>query len=293
MTHFTGIFAPIATPFLNGTINWEGLKQNIAFYNKTKLAGLVVLGSNGEFALLSHEEKTQLVAFVRQHLVADKKIIAGTGCESTEETIALSNECAAVGADAALVVTPWYYKGSYTEDVLAVHFQTVADAVKVPVMLYNMPRNAGINMTPGLVARLAKHPNIVGVKDSGGDIVQIANIIRQTSADFSVFAGSGSFLYATLALGGVGGTLAVANVLPDYCAELAEAVNQGDHKRAVEMQKNLMEINAAVTSKYGISGLKKVMDMIGLVGGDPRPPLLPLDDSKTEDLKRLLAPFGL
>ena len=160
-------------------------------------------------------------------------------------------------------------------------------------MLYNMPRNAGINMTPGLVARLAKHPNIVGVKDSGGDIVQITNIIRQTPADFSVFAGSGSFLYATLALGGVGGTLAVANVLPDYCAELAEAVNQGDHKRAVEMQKNLMEINAAVTSKYGISGLKKVMDLIGLVGGDPRPPLLPLEDSKTEDLKRLLAPFGL
>ena len=293
MTHFKGIFAPIATPFLNGSINWEGLKQNIAFYNKTKLAGLVVLGSNGEFALLSHDEKTQLVAFVRQHLVADKKIIAGTGCESTEETIALSNECAAVGADAALVVTPWYYKGSYTEDVLAVHFQTIADAVKVPVMLYNMPRNAGINMTPGLVARLAKHPNIVGVKDSGGDIVQITNIIRQTPADFSVFAGSGSFLYATLALGGVGGTLAVANVLPDYCAELAEAVNQGDHKRAVEMQKNLMEINAAVTSKYGISGLKKVMDLIGLVGGDPRPPLLPLEDSKTEDLNRLLAPFGL
>ena len=292
MKLFTGIFAPIATPFQNGRIHWDGLKQNLAFYNKTKLAGLVVLGSNGEFALLSHEEKTQLVAFVRKHLVADKKIIAGTGCESTEETITLSNECAAVGADAALIVTPWYYKDSYTEDVLTVHFQTIADAVEVPVMLYNMPRNAGVNMSAGLVSRLAKHKNIVGVKDSGGDIVQITNIIRQTPEDFSVFAGSGSFLYATLALGGVGGTLAVANILPDYCAELAEAVQQGDHAKAVEMQKNLMEINAAVTSKYGISGLKKAMDLIGLVGGEPRKPLLPLDATKAEDLKRLLAPFG-
>lgn len=291
MKRFTGIFAPIATPFQQNQIDWAGFEKNIAFYNKSKLAGLVVLGSNGEFALLSHQEKLEIVGFVRKHLAKDKKMIVGTGCESTEETLLLSNECADLGADAALIVTPWYYKGSYTDDVLVQHFQTIADACKIPVMLYNMPRNAGINMSAGLVAKLAKHPNIVGVKDSGGDIVQITNIIRSTPADFSVFAGSGSFLYPTLALGGVGGTLAVANILPDFCAELAEAVVAGEHNKAVEMQMKLMEINAAVTSKYGISGLKAAMDLIGLVGGAPRTPLLPCDQKQMDDIKRMLSAF--
>ncbi len=291
MKRFTGIFAPIATPFQQNQIDWAGFEKNIAFYNKSKLAGLVVLGSNGEFALLSHQEKLEIVGFVRKHLAKEKKMIVGTGCESTEETLLLSNECADLGADAALIVTPWYYKGSYTDDVLVQHFQVIADACKIPVMLYNMPRNAGINMSAGLVARLAKHPNIVGVKDSGGDIVQITNIIRSTPEDFSVFAGSGSFLYPTLALGGVGGTLAVANILPDFCAELAEAVVAGEHSKAVEMQMKLMEINAAVTSKYGISGLKAAMDLIGLVGGAPRTPLLPCDQKQIDDIKRMLSAF--
>lgn len=293
MAKFTGIYAPIATPFIGDAIDWQGLKKNIEFYNKSKLSGLVVLGSNGEFALLNRKEKLELVAFVRTHLVPYKKVIAGTGCETTKEVIALSNDCADLGADAVLIVNPWYYKGSYTDEVLAAHFTKIADNVKVPVMLYNMPRNTSINLSANLVALLSKHENIVGVKDSGGDIVQITNIIRKAPADFCVFAGSGSFLYPTLALGGVGGTLAVANILPDFCAELAQAVSDGRHQEAVEMQKKLMDLNAAVTSQYGIPGLKKAMDLIGLVGGLPREPLLPLSEEKSAHLKSLLAQFGL
>jgi len=268
MHHFQGIYAPIATPFFKGEIDWDALKHNIEFYNKSKLAGLVVLGSNGEFAMLTYDEKVAMVSFVRKHLHNDKKIIAGSGCESTRETIQLSNSCADVGADAALVVTPWYYKDSYKDDVLKAHYTTIADACVIPVMLYNMPRNAGVNMSASLV-------------------------INGTPAQFSVFAGSASFLYATLALGGVGGTLAVANVLPDLCVSLMEAVNEGRHAKAVEIQGRLMAVNAAVTSRFGIPGLKKAMDLIGLKGGEPRMPLLPLDDAKTADLKKILAGVGL
>jgi len=293
MHRFQGIYAPIATPFVKGEIDWDALKHNIDFYNKSKLAGLVVLGSNGEFAMLTYDEKVELVSYVRKYLCSDKKIIAGSGCESTRETIQLSNSCADVGADAALVVTPWYYKDSYKDDVLKAHYTAVADACIIPVMLYNMPRNAGVNMSSSLVCELAKHPNIAGVKDSSGDIVQITNIINGTPADFSVFAGSASFLYATLALGGVGGTLAVANVLPDLCVSLMEAVQGGRHAEAVAIQCKLMSVNAAVTSRFGIPGLKKAMDLIGLKGGEPRMPLQPLDDAKTADLKKILAGVGL
>ncbi|NLN83094.1 MAG: dihydrodipicolinate synthase family protein [Firmicutes bacterium] len=293
MHQFKGIYAPIATPFNGDSIDWPGLKKNLDFYNQSKLAGLVVLGSNGEFALLNRKEKLELIAFVREHLSKDKKMIAGTGCETTQEVIDLSNECADLGADAALIVNPWYYKGSYNDAVLANHFTKIANQVKMPIMLYNMPRNTSISMSANLIAQLAQHPNIVGVKDSGGDIVQITNIIRLTPANFSVFAGSGSFLYPTLAMGGVGGTLAIANILPDFCADLAAAAQAGQHEKAVSMQKKIMELNAAVTSKYGIPGLKKAMDLIGLVGGTPREPLLPVDEGKTADIKRLLAEFDL
>lgn len=291
---FQGIYAPIATPFdREGQIDYAALEKNIAFYNQTKLAGLVVLGSNGEFALLSHREKCELVRFVRQKLVASKRIIAGTGCESTQETIELSKECADAGADAVLVVTPWYYKGSYTENVLEAHFSAVADAVPVPLMLYNMPRNTSLNMSAALVTKLSQHKNIVGVKDSGGDIVQMTNIINNTPAGFAVFAGSGSFLMATTVMGGVGGTLAIANIMPDLCVELFEAARDGELTKARQLQQRLMAPNAAVTSGMGISGLKKAMDLIGLCGGAPRLPLQPLSDENTAKLRAILSEAGL
>lgn len=293
-TPFQGIFAPVATPFTaSGVIDWAALEKNIEFYNKTRLAGIVVLGSNGEFALLSHEEKVAMVRFVRQKLVAEKRVIAGTGCESTAETIQLGKEAAEAGAEAALVVTPWYYKGSYTDPVLEQHFTAIADDSPIPVMLYNMPRNTGLNISVGLVSKLAKHSNIVGVKDSGGDIVQITNIINNTPDDFSVFAGSGSFLMATILAGGVGGTLAVANIMPDVCVDLYEASLNGDMLNARKLQQRIMAPNAAVTSGMGISGLKKAMDLLGLVGGAPRLPLLPLDAAKTAELAKILSAAGM
>ncbi len=289
---FTGIYAPIATPFQNDEIDYQALKFNLERYSATGLAGLVVLGSNGEFALLDMDEKMRLVEFVRQHTAPGKRIIAGTGCESTRDTIRLTRHAASVGADAALVVTPHYYKGNMTEPVLERFFTEVADASPIPIMLYNMPRNTNLNMSSGLIARLSKHKNIVGVKDSGGNIVQIAEIIANTDDDFSVFAGSGSFLYATLALGGVGGTLAVANILPDMCVQLYDAVLAGNHADAKVIQQKLLAANAAVTSRFGIPGLKQAMDYLGYKGGIPRRPLVSVSEQTAAEIKQILQNVG-
>lgn len=290
---FTGIYAPIPTPFINGEIAWDKLRENVEKWGKTSLAGLVVLGSNGEFALLNEKEKVEMVRFVREHLPKEKKVIAGTGCETTRDAIHLTRECAAAGADCALLLNPYYYKDAYTEPVLKQYFLDVADASSIPVMVYNMPKNTGVNLSARLVIELSQHPNIVGLKDSSGNIVQIAEICAATGPDFSVFAGSGSFLLASLAVGAVGGTLAVANIMPEDCTKLISLYNAGKLAEARALQHKLLEPNNAVTAKWGIPGLKAALEHIGYYGGEPRRPLLPLDSTERAKLLAVLKRAGL
>ena len=286
MNKIEGIFAPIATVFdASGDLDMARFAENISKFNKTKLSGLVVLGSNGEFALLTHREKLRLVEAAKEQISKDKLLIAGTGCESLRETIELTKECAYAGADGVLVVTPSYYKSDMTDEALKCYFNSVADESPVPLLLYNMPRNTGINIGPNLVDALAKHPNIVGIKDSSGNIAQIAEIIAKCPQDFAVFAGSGNFLLPTLALGGVGGTLAVANVVPDYCVAIYKLYKDGQMDKAKKLQLGLLELNAAVTTRYGIGGMKAAMELVGFHGGSPRRPILPA----TEDVRRKIA----
>ena len=230
--------------------------------------------------------------FVCKRARGGKPVIAGTGAESTAETIRLGEKAAEAGADAVLVVTPNYYKGSMTDPVLARFYTEVADASPLPVILYNMPRNTGINISARLAAELSKHPNIIGVKDSGGNIVQIADTIRNAAEGFAVFAGSASFLYASLVLGATGGTLALANVFPNECARLLKLFKAGNLEEAKKLQMVLMDSNTAVTARWGIAGLKAAMEMIGLYGGDPRPPLAPLGEADREELRKVLARTG-
>lgn len=288
-----GIFAPIPTPFINGEIAWDHLRENIAKWNKTNIAGMVVLGSNGEFAFLDHQEKVEMVRFVREHLLKDKMVIAGTGCETTREAVKLTQECAAAGAEVGLVLNPYYYKDSYSEPVLKQYFIDIADASPVPIMLYNMPKNSGVNLSAKLVIELAKHPNITGVKDSSGNLVQIADICAGTSADFSVFAGSASFLLPALSVGAVGGTLALANIMPNECVEVMTLFEQGKLEQAKAMQQRLLEPNSAVTARWGISGLKAALDYLGYFGGEPRRPLLPLPTEEVAKLHEVLKRAGL
>ena len=289
-----GIFAPIATAFdASREVDYSTFAENTVAFGATKLSGLVVLGSNGEFTLLSHEEKVKLVETARNHLPAEKMVIAGTGCESFRETLQLTKECAAVGADVALVVTPNYYKKDMNEAALGNFYTMLADASPIPVMIYNMPGNSGVNVPSSLTLKLAAHPNITGIKDSGGNIVQISEVLAKAPEGFSVFAGSGSYLLATLLLGGVGGTLAVANVVPDYCAEIQENFEKGDIEKARKMQLALLPLNAAVTSRFGIGGMKAAMDMVGFKGGLPRLPILPAGEETKKEIARILKELGI
>ncbi|NWF93193.1 MAG: dihydrodipicolinate synthase family protein [Syntrophaceae bacterium] len=287
-----GIYAPIATPFAGGKIAYDKLEKNLRFWLGSDLTGIVVMGSNGEFVLLSPEEKEELMRFVCGYVKGRKPVIAGTGAESTVETIRLNKVAAEAGAQAVLVVTPNYYKGEMTEQALGRFYQDVADASPLPVILYNMPRNTGVNISAKLAVELSKHPNIIGIKDSGGNIVQIAEIIRNAAEGFSVFAGSASYLYPTLALGGAGGTLALANIFPDECTRLQTLFEAGKMKEARDLQIRLIESNHAVTARWGIPGLKAALDMIGLYGGDPRPPLMPLEEADREELRKILIRTG-
>jgi len=287
-----GIYAPIATPFAGGEIAYDKLEKNLEFWLGSDLEGIVVMGSNGEFVLLSPQEKEELMRFVCARAKGKKPVIAGTGAESTVETIRLNMKAAEAGADAVLIVTPNYYKGEMTDPVLSRFYTDVADASPLPVILYNMPRNAGINISAKLAVELARHPKIIGVKDSGGNIVQIADMIRNAPEGFSVFAGSASYLYTSLALGATGGTLALANIFPNECARLQMLFDAGKIREARDLQMKLIDSNNAVTARWGIPGLKAAMEMIGLYGGDPRPPLVPLKEADREELRKVLTKTG-
>ena len=283
-----GIFPPIPTPFVNGKIAYEQLASNIEKWSKTGLKGLVAMGSNGEYIYLSAEEKRKFVEKVVEMTPDDMLVIAGTGCESTQETIELTRDCAACGAHAALVVTPHYYGGRMNETALQAYFEAVADGSPIPILLYNVPKFTHINMTAGLVAKLSRHPNIVGIKDSTGNVIQLGEFANRVDADFNLLVGTAGALFGALSLGCVGGVLALANVAPQICVRIYRHVLEGNFEAAKKLQLKMIPVNQAVTAIYGVPGLKTAMDMLGYFGGDPRPPLLPSSDKEKSEIREIL-----
>ncbi len=289
---FAGVYPPIATPFDEaGEIDHAALRFNVERWNRTHLAGYVVFGSNGENVFMDEQEKIAVLRTVAQAAAPGKQVIAGTGCESTRETIRLSRLAAEAGAQAALVVTPHYYKLS--DKRMEAFFRDVADACPVPLLIYNVPKFTGVNVGADLVARLAGHANIRGIKDSSGNVPQLTDILRRVSPDFAVLAGTASVLYPGCALGAAGGVVALANVAPEESAALVEAVAGGRHAEARELQMRLFAVNEAITATYGVPGLKAAMDMVGYRGGLPRRPLLPAEEPDREAIRRILAAAGL
>ncbi len=279
---------PITTPFERGEISFDKLTRNFARWNTAALAGYVVMGSNGESAFLTREEKLKLVEFSRKNIAADKLLVAGTGSDSIRETIALSNDAADRGADVVLVLTPSFYKEQMKGAALVRYFTEVADSVKVPLMIYNVPRFTGVNIEVDAVANLSKHENIAGLKNSSENIAQTADIIANVPKEFTVFAGTASVLYPALAAGAAGGVLALANIAPIECIKIQELFDSGKHDEASKLQAKLIPVNSAVTSKYGVPGLKAAMDMLGYFGGEPRSPLVALGEREREDLRLVL-----
>lgn len=269
-----GVFPPIPTPFEeSGALVLGKLTENLARWNKAPLAGYVVLGSNGESVHIEEEERARIIVAARKVIPSDRLLIVGTGAHSTEVATRRTKVAAQLGADVALVLTPHYYKAQMTAEALRRHYLALADASTIPLLLYQVPRFTGLELPVDTIIELAQHPNIVGIKDSAGNLGRLGETIRGAPSRFSVLAGSGSFFYPALTLGGAGGVLAVANVLPEECCEIYRAVQEERYAAARELQLRIMAVNDAVTIRFGVPGLKAALDLLGYYGGPPRAPL--------------------
>lgn len=293
MKPFAGIFTPIVTPFRDDdSIDAAALAANIVRWMETPLTGIVVLGSNGEAAQLDDAESDRAIEIARDAVPADRPLIAGTGRESTRATIDATRRAAAAGVDAVLVRTPAFFKSQMTTEVFVRHYTEVADASPVPVLLYNVTMFTGVNLLPEAVERLAVHPNIVGVKESGSDIAQIAEYVARTPADFTVLAGSATTFFQALCAGVDGAILAVASILPDACVRLASLVRDNRIEDARALQRLLLPIAKSVGGTYGVPGLKAALDLLGYAGGPPRPPLRPAPAPVIDTIRVQLEALG-
>jgi 4-hydroxy-2-oxoglutarate aldolase len=284
-----GIFPPLPTSFdSNENLLPEMIRFNIEKLLRYDLAGFLILGSNGEQVMLSEDEKIRAVAAAREALPSDRLLLAGTGCQSTRGTITLTKAAAAEGADVVLVLNPFYYKANMNEDELVRHYYDIADVSPVPVLIYNMPGNTGIDMSTRVIIALAEHPNIIGLKESGGNVVKMGEILRNVKPGFRILAGGAGFLLPSLAIGASGGILASANIAPEHCINIYRAFNNGEKERAKYLQQRIIPVNTAVTARWGVPALKAAMDHLGLFGGHVRRPLLPFKEELRRQLIELL-----
>lgn len=288
-----GVYAPIPTPFDGaGDIDTTGLHAALVRWLSTPLTGFVVLGSNGEAALLNDSESDRIVGAAREAIPAGRPMIVGTGRESTTGTIAATRRAAELGADVVIVRTPGFFKAQMTDDVFVRHYRAVADAAPVPVLLYNFTAVTGVNLGPAAVEVLAAHPNIVGVKESGGDVAQIAAFVASASPSFSVLAGSGTTFYPSLCMGAGGGILALACVLPTACVRLFDLTRAGRHDDGRRLQERLTPLARLLGARLGVAGLKAALRLQGCDVGQPRAPLAPVGPDGVNALRSALAELG-
>ena len=290
--NFAGVFAPIPTPFDDrDRVDTARLKAALQKWVATPLDGFVVLGSNGEAVLMDDFESDQTIVAARDVVPASRRFIVGTGRESTQAAIRASKRAAEHGAEAVLVRTPGFFKTQMTNDAFVRHYTAVADASPVPVLLYNFTAVTGVNLLPAAVERLATHPNIIGMKESGGDVGQIADLVSSTPATFSVLAGSAGAFYPALCVGAVGGILALACVLPDACRKVFTLTKAGRHDEALALQRRITPAAKLLGLQYGVPALKAALNLIGYDVGVPRPPLAPAPDSAVAALREAIAQF--
>src|SRR5215831_4288677 len=274
----SGLFPPIPTPFdEKGNLDLEGLTENILKLNPSGLAGYVVMGSNGEAVHLSADERGAVIETARR--AADQgpatTLIAGVNELSTWGAIQATKQAASRGADAALVVTPYFYKNAMSQAALSDHFLAVADASPIPVLIYNVPANTGVIIESDTIASLSRHENIIGVKDSAGNMAAISATVAATPRQFAVLCGNAGIFYPALTMGAAGGVLAVACIAPAACVELFEAATTGNHALARELQGRIAPVSQIITAGLGVAGLKAALQLAGYRGGYPRLPLLP------------------
>jgi 4-hydroxy-tetrahydrodipicolinate synthase len=285
-----GIFPALVTPFAaDESVSLTGVRENIRRYNRTAVSGYVVLGSTGEAVMLSRDEADAVLAAATEEAAAEKLLIAGTGAESTGETIQRTKRAAALGYKVALVKTPYYYKPVYRGETYIRHYRAVADASPIPVLLYSVPQFTGITLETPEILALAAHSNIVGIKDSSGNVQRLGEIVAGAPGDFQVLTGGAAVIYPAHVVGASGAVLALAAALPEKCAELFELAERGRHEEARKLQHALVKASKVMVSEHGIPGVKYAMDLRGYHGGVGRLPLLPVTEEKKQAIAAVVA----
>jgi len=289
---FEGIYAALTTPFEGDEVSAARAAENVARYNGTALAGYLVLGSTGESVSLDDAEAERLVRAVKKAAAPGKRVIVGTAREATRLTVDFTNRMADLGAEAALVRPPAYFKAKMTRDALRAHYLALADKTRLPILVYNIPQNTGLNLEPALVVELAKHPRISGLKESSGSLAYLGEVVREVPPAFSYFLGSGHVIYPGLEMGADGAILAVANAVPEVCCRIYALFRDGRKDEARKLQLDLIPFNRAVMETYGIAGLKYAQSLRGYHGGETRLPLLPVSEAGRTEIRVLLEKLG-
>jgi 4-hydroxy-2-oxoglutarate aldolase len=287
----SGIYAPITTPFEDEEVAIGHLRENVRRYRDTSLAGFFVLGSNGESKSLTEDEKLRILEAVVQEKAEDQLVMAGTGYESTRQTIALSRKVASLGADFVSVLTPSYFKGALSDEAMIGYYTDVAEAVPVPVLIYNAPGFTGMTISPKAIEEISRHPNIRGMKDTSA--ADIGRYLDVCGKNFDVLSGTINTLFPALALGASGGVVSLANAFPQPCCELYERFKKGDLEGARELHYRLFRLNRSVSGSFGVAGVKYAMELAGYHGGAPRLPLLSLRDESRKVIDEAVRKAGL
>jgi 4-hydroxy-2-oxoglutarate aldolase len=288
--NLSGVFPPVTTPFdEGGRVDTGALVENLARYEVHGAAGYLLLGSTGEAAYLDEAEKLEVLRAARRVVPSARILIAGVGLESTAATSRLAALACDCGADLALVITPFYFRSRMSEEALRRHFETVAEASPIPILLYNVPKFTGLALPASVAEALSKHPNVIGLKDSSGDLEKMRDVLDRVPASFRVLCGSVSVFEPALAAGAVGGVLAAADVIPEPLVALYRAHLAGDAGRARELQASVTETGRRIVDAAGVPGIKAGMDARGMGGGPPRPPLLPASPDERESIRREIA----
>lgn len=286
-----GVFGPVVSTFKrdSGDIDCAAFTDNVKSHLAAGLLGVVVCGSTGEAALLSEMERLELLEAARRASPPDRMVFMGTGAESTRLTVRRCHEAQTEGADAVLVVAPHYYSNAMTVEALRAHYLTVADQSPIPVLLYNIPKYMHFKLPPELVAELAKHQNIVGIKDSSGDLDLIKSYIAAQSDSFTVLTGNGGQLHPAVMAGARGGILAVALFAAERSVAIFNAHSKGDHATADRLQAEMKPLATTIVGELGVPGVKAAMDVVGLQGGPVRGPLMDLDAAGRARVSQLMS----
>ena len=286
-----GSLVALVTPFKNSQVDVDTLKKLVEWHIEQGTHGLVPVGTTGESPTLTHEEHEMVVTETVKAAAGRVPVVAGAGSNNTAESLRHMKHAKAVGADAALVVTPYYNKP--TQEGLYAHFATLHDAVELPIVIYNIPPRSVVDMSPKTMGELAKLPRIIGVKDATGDLSRVSQQRITCGVDFLQISGEDATAHGFNAQGGVGCISVTANVAPALCSALQSACLAGDYAKALEIQDRLMPLHQAVFTEPGLVGVKFAMSELGLGSDEVRLPLTPLTEGTKDLLRAALRHAGL